>query len=623
MADKANISSEGYSDREIIYRLLKLSWKYKRGCFKAIFIQVLVLSFTLGGLNLAGVGIDFIKKQIDPAAKDPQWLFGLAPPSDFSALKVLFFISILGLLLAGLRYLLDYVYRISIVKFLQKGIVVDLRAKVYEKMQSLSFRFFDARTSGTLINRVTSDVQSVRLFIDGVIIQGTIIFISIVIYFSYMIFINFSLTTACMITIPLMVLYSRYFSKKIKPEYVKNRALMDNLVLNTVERVQGMHVVKGFVREEQELTRLGNENRAVRDQKQQIFNLLAVFNPLISMLTQLNILILLSYGGYLVIKGELMLGSGLIVFLGLLTKFSQQVNKMTMIVDNIQQSIAAAGRVFEVLDTPVEIRSPKKPVKIERVKGRVTFKNVSFEYVPGEKVLDNICFDISPGQFVGILGSTGAGKSTLTGLIPRFYDVSMGAVKIDGYDVRKFAVDNLRRQVGIVFQESFLFSNTVAANIAFGCPGANMDDIKKAAKLASAHDFIMEMPEGYDSIIGEAGNDLSGGQRQRLAIARSILLDPPILLFDDPTASVDSQTEKEIFQGIDTAMQGRTTFLVTHRIGVLKGTDFILVMHKGRIIQMGSHDELIKEEGHYRKTADIQMDGVISDDEFDEEKSSF
>lgn len=615
MASNANVSPEGYSDREIIFRLLKLSWKYRKGCLKAIFIQIVLLSFTLGGLNLTGVGIDFIKKNIDPASRDPQWLFGLTPPADWSVLEVLLFISILSLILALLRYYLNYLYKISIVKFLQQGIVVDLRSMVYEKMQRLSFRFFDARTSGTLINRVTGDVQSVRLFIDGVIIQGVIISVSLLIYFSYMVFINPVLTAACMVTIPLMLYCSRYFSRKLKPEYVKGRELMDNMIMNMVERIQGMHVVKGFVREEQELIRLGEDNLAVRNQKQQIFNLLSVFNPLIGMLNQVNILILLSYGGYLVIKGELMLGSGLIVFLGLLSRFSDQVNQMTSIVDNIQQSIAAAGRVFEVLDTPIEIHSPKKPVQIGRVKGQISFKNVSFEYVPGEKVLDNISFDVKPGQFVGILGSTGSGKSTLTGLIPRFYDVSMGAVMIDGYDVRKFAVDELRRQVGIVFQESFLFSNTVAANIAFGCPNARREDIEKAAKLASAHDFIMDMPHGYDSIIGEAGSDLSGGQRQRLAIARSILLDPPILLFDDPTAAVDSQTEKEIFQGIDTAMQGRTTFLVTHRIGVLKGTDLILVMHKGRIIQMGTHDELMKESGHYRKTADIQMDGIISDED--------
>jgi len=315
MSSTPNSSESSYSDREIIFRLLKMSWKYRKGCFKAILIQILLLSFTLAGLNLAGVGIDFIKKNMDPSSKDPMWLFGLAPPVEWSALKVLIFISVLGLIFASFRYVLNYIYKISIVKFLQQGIVVELRSMVYEKMQRLSFRFFDSRTSGTLINRVTSDVQSVRLFIDGVIIQGVIIFISMVIYFSYMVYINLILTAACMATIPLMLFVSRYFSRKLKPEYIQSRGLMDNMILNMVERVQGIHVVKGFVREEQELVRLGNDNHAIRNQKREIFGLLSLFNPMVGLLTQINFVILLGYGGYLVIKGELLLGAGLIVFL--------------------------------------------------------------------------------------------------------------------------------------------------------------------------------------------------------------------------------------------------------------------------------------------------------------------
>jgi ATP-binding cassette subfamily B protein len=320
------------------------------------------------------------------------------------------------------------------------------------------------------------------------------------------------------------------------------------------------------------------------------------------------VIVLLAYGGYLVIINELPLGTGLIVFLGLLQRFSGRVNTLAGIVDHIQQSVAAAGRVFEVLDAPIEIQTPKNPVRLKRAEGAVSFKGVSFEYNPGELVLDKIDFEIKAGQFVGILGTTGSGKSTLLSLIPRFYDSNMGSVMVDGKDVRRYEIDDLRRQIGIVFQESFLFSNTIASNISFGHPGATRDEIIRAAKIAAVHDFIMTLPQGYDTVIGEAGSDLSGGQKQRLAIARSVLLDPPIFLLDDPTASVDPETEKEIFEGIDSAMKGRTTFMVTNRISMLKRSDVVLVMHRGQIIQRGTHEELIKAKGHYRRSAIIQSE---------------
>ncbi len=612
MTNDSSQVAGGYTQKEIFKRLLKLSWKYRGGCLKAVIIQCVLLSFTIGGLNLAGVGIDFIRKGLDPGAKDPMWLFGLSPPAEWSTLQVLFFISGMSLGIACLRYYLNYSYNILMVRFLQQGIVVELRAQVYEKMQRLSFRFFDSRTSGTLINRVTGDVQSVRLFIDGVIVQGVIIVLSLGIYLAYMLTINPTLTLISTATIPFMYFYSRYFSRKVRPEYIRSRDLMDSLIFKMVERMQGIHVVKGFGREDQELKLLGDENDAVRDQKKRIILLTSVFTPSIGMLSHTSIMLLLAYGGYLVIEGALPLGSGLIVFLGLLNRFSEQVNSATNIVDNVQQSVAAAGRVFEVLDTPVDIRSPKNAVRLEKCNGEVEFRNVSFEYVPGEKVLDDISFKVCKGQFVGILGSTGSGKSTLMSLVPRFYDTGMGAVMVDGYDVRKLKIGSLRKQVGIVFQESFLFSNTIASNIAFGHPDADRARIENAAKLASAHEFITTLPKGYDTVIGESGCDLSGGQRQRLAIARAILLDPPILLLDDPTASVDSQTEKEILQGIESAMRGRTTFLVSHRIGVLMKADTILVMHKGHIVQRGTHKELMGMKGHYRQTADIQIDGKES-----------
>jgi len=239
------------------------------------------------------------------------------------------------------------------------------------------------------------------------------------------------------------------------------------------------------------------------------------------------------------------------------------------------------------------------------------FEHVHFAYVPGEPVLNDLDFEIQPGQCVGILGATGAGKSTLLSLIPRFYDPGKGIVRIDGEDVRRICLEDLRRNVGLVFQQSFLFSNTVAANIAFGCPEATCDQIERAARIAAAHDFIMELPQGYETVLGEAGVDLSGGQRQRLAIARAMLTDPPILLLDDPTASVDAETEGDIMEAIESAMQGRTTIIVTHRISVLRRADLVLVIHRGRVAQCGRYNDLIKVKGRYRRSAWVQLDGLL------------
>jgi ATP-binding cassette subfamily B protein len=595
-------------EKKIFTRLLRLSWQYRSGCIKAILLQILLLAFVILGLSLIGVGIDYIQHLVDTKSKIPVWPFGFKPPAEWSTMKVLCVIAVANVAFAVARYFLTYRYSVTIVRLLQQGIVVELRAKIYEKMQRLSFGFFDSRTSGTLINRVTGDVQSVRLFIDGVIIQGVVILISLAVYISYMLLINVKLTLLCMLTVPLMWIVSAYFSRKLKAAYTKDRDNNDKMILDMVERVQGIHVVKGFAREKEELRLLAKDNRAIRDHKGKIFWFVSLFHPTIDLLTQANIVILLAYGGYLVIHDELPLGAGLIVFLGLLQRFSAQVNTLAGIIDNIQQSVAAAHRIFEILDAPVEIFSPQNALRVQKAQGGVTFKAVSFEYNPGERVLDNVDFDIKPGQFVGILGTTGSGKSTLLSLIPRFYDVKMGAVLLDGKDVRKYDLDDLRRQIGIVFQESFLFSNTIASNISFGHPYATRDEVVKAAKIASAHDFITALPQGYDTIIGESGSDLSGGQKQRLAIARSIILEPPILLLDDPTAAVDSETEKEIFEGIESAMRGRTTFMVTHRISVLKRADIVLVMHHGKIIQRGKHEDLIKEKGHYRRCAIIQSE---------------
>jgi len=315
------------------------------------------------------------------------------------------------------------------------------------------------------------------------------------------------------------------------------------------------------------------------------------------------------------------------VFASLLEQFSGQVNNVANIVNSVQQSLIAARRVFEVLDAPIEVKSAPDALRRPRFDGAIRFENVSFAYrgivappnsaeeelsaVAGarteDRVLRDIDLEVKPGECIAILGATGAGKSVLMGLIPRFYDVTGGRLLVDGLDVRHLHVDDLRRNIGLVFQESFLFSNTVAANIAFGHPGATQAQIERAARIAAAHDFILGLPKGYDTVLGESGSSLSGGQRQRLAIARAVLLEPAILLLDDPTAAIDSETEQEILAAMDSAIRGRTTFIIAHRLSTLRRADLILVLDRHTIVQRGTHEQLMAEQGPYLRVAKLQL----------------
>ncbi|MCI0357866.1 MAG: ABC transporter ATP-binding protein/permease [Planctomycetaceae bacterium] len=553
-----------------------------------------------------------------------------------------------GLVLAMelVRGSLNYVYALSAGTLIHTRIVPDLRGRVYDKLQRLSFRFFDANATGSIIQRVTSDTQSVRAFIDGVLIQFVLLTVSLVCYLAYMLSLNVGLTLACLATTPIMWLVTVIFSRIVRPMYDRNRELVDRVVLRLAESIQGVHVIKGFGREREEIARFATDNRAVKDQQTGIFWRVSIFGPTIGYMTQINLVILLAYGGWLVTRNELALGSGLVVFAGLLQQFSSQVANLTNIANSVQQSLSGARRVFEILDTPVAIESPPSAIRLRSptlrvgqaaeeasldeptdgngedfspqlahaehgpTLGRIEFDHVWFEYIPGVPVLKDVTFTVEPGQRVAILGATGAGKSTLLALLCRFYDPTRGRILVDGHDLRDVDLDDLRRSIGLVFQETFLFSNTVSANIAFGHPDAMMNDVELAAKIAAAHEFIAALPHGYDTVLGEGGLDLSGGQRQRLAIARAVLLDPAILLLDDPAAAIDPHTEHEILTAMQRAMQGRTTLVIAHRLSTLRQCNQVIVMDNGRIAQYGTHTSLMQADGHYRDAAESQLAGA-------------
>jgi len=590
----------------LIRRLFGLAWRYRLHCLQVLGIQLVLLTMGIVGLSFTGLGIDYIRHKMDGTPLAANQLH-LSLPADWPPLHVLGLIAGLILVLAVGRALLNYAYAISINVLVQQKLVVDLRGEVYEKLQRLSFRFFDANSTGSIITRVTGDVQAVRMFVDQVLMQSVIMVISLTVYVIYMASLHPGLTLACLATTPVLWLMSAWFSRKIQPEYAHNRTLVERMVQTLAESIQGIAVTKGFGREAEDRAKFEAANQACFDQQRGIFWRLSLFTPAIGFLTRINIIVLLGYGGWLVAHNRLPFGTGLIVFAGLLEQFSGQINNVVNIVNSVQQSLIGARRVFEILDAPVEVKSAPTALRRPKLTGEVRFENVSFTYDGAEAVVREIDLTVQPGQCVAILGATGAGKSMLMSLIPRFFDPTSGRLLLDGIDARQLNLDDLRRNIGLVFQESFLFSNTVAANIAFGHPEATSAQIERAARIAAAHDFILGLPKGYDTVLGESGNTLSGGQRQRLAIARAVLLEPPILLLDDPTAAIDSETEHEIFEALDRAIAGRTTFIVAHRLSTLRRADFIIVMEDGRIVQRGTHEQLMKADGPYLRVANLQL----------------
>ena len=605
--DRDRITDNHYSTKNLIRRLLSLAWQFRADCVWSVVLSLLLLLLGIAGLKLLGLVIDIIRRALDHSLPPSVYPFDWHPPPDWSALQTVTAIAVTIMVLALLRAVLTYSYNMITARLTQGEIVPALRAQMYAKLQRLSFSFFDTHGSNSIFNRVTGDVQNTRLFVDGVLLQGVNMILTLAAYAFFMWRIQPALTLACLsVSLPLAWL-AQFYSARLRPGYLQNRELTDNMILLFSESVRGMQTVKGFAAESHQVRRFEAANDNVSSQQRKIFWDLSVFTPGTQMLSQLSLVILFAYGGWLYVQGKIPLGSGLVVFAGLLQQFTGQVATISTIANSVQQSLAAARRVFEVLDTPVEVQSRPDAIQPARLTGQITFENVSFGYSAEKPVLTDISFTARSGQVIGIFGMTGAGKSSLLGLIPRFYDPHRGRLLADGQDLRDLDLDAFRRQIGIVYQESFLFSNTVAANIAFGHPQATMAQIEQAARIASAHDFITALPHGYETVLGEAGVDLSGGQRQRLALARALILQPPILILDDPTASVDAKTENEIVSALRNAMTGRTAFVVSSRLSLLRRADLILVLEDGRLTQSGTHDELVHRPGPYHETALLQI----------------
>jgi len=604
------LSSPPQASRHVVRRLLSIAWQYRARCAAVLGAQVCLLLLTMASMGLSGAAMDVLHATLVAAPKDapaPRFPFGLSPPAQLSGFDLVLAIAGLIAVMGVLRALLSYTYQVAVADLVQGRIVPKLRAQVYDKLHQLSFCFFDRHDSGTLLNRLTEDVQSLRAFIDAVLIQGLVVVLALSTYGGYMLHTHVGLALACLGTTPILWLVTARFSQRIIPAYAKSRERLDSLVSRVTETVHGIQVILGFAATRKVLDELAHDNAQLLDSQQAIFHRVSRYTPTVDALTHINTLALLSYGGALVVQGQLTFGD-LVVFAGLLQQFATQVTTLATIIDTLQQSLIGARRVFEVLDEPLDIVSPPEPRPLPRVRGQLRFERVSFGYTTDKHVLNDIHIDVRPGECIAIYGAAGAGKTSLLSLVPRFYDVTQGSIRVDGIDVRELSLHELRQQVAMVFQESFLFSHTIAENIAFGRPGADHISIEHAARLACADEFIEGLPKGYQTPLGELASNLSGGQRQRLAVARSLLTDPQVLLLDDVTAALDAETTRAISASLRGAAQGRTTLMVTHRLELLQQADRILVLERGRIVQQGTHLQLATQTGLYSELLELHAE---------------
>jgi len=480
------------------------------------------------------------------------------------------------------------------------GVEYDLRDELYAKLLRLSFGFYDRHQTGQLMSRATVDLQAVRFFLGyGLIFLFqhilTVVGVTVVLFI-----VNWKLALAATAFTPVLVFLAFRYSQVSHPVLRDVQQRMADVATVAEENIVGVHVVKSFAQEESEAAKFGERTESLFRRSLDANRQRAVYVPLLSFLPLIAQATVLLYGGRMVASGELALDS-FFAFNVLVLMLVMPLRMLGMWIGQAQRATASGERIFEVIDESEDVRDAAGAVVLPPGDGRVVFEDVGFAYAEGRPVLEGVDLEIEPGRTIALIGHTGSGKTTLASLVPRFYDVTAGRITIDGTDVRDMKVATLRRAIGIVAQDPFLFSATVRENIAFGAPGATDEDVLRAARLAQAHEFIEELPNGYDTMVGERGITLSGGQRQRIAIARALILDPRILVLDDATASVDATTEARIRLGLREAMKGRTTLIVAHRLSTIALADELVVLDRGRIVARGTQAELLEGSAVFRE----------------------
>jgi ATP-binding cassette subfamily B protein/subfamily B ATP-binding cassette protein MsbA len=477
-------------------------------------------------------------------------------------------------------------------------LLAELRARLFTQLQALPLSFFDKRPIGDLMSRLLSDVDTLnQLFSQGLtqLLGSVLALVGILIA---MCVLNWRLALVCYTIIPAMLATTAFFAARARSAFRKARQTVGAVTANLQEDIVGVRQAQALNRTDVNIQKFRDRNAANRDANVAAVGITSAFSPAIDILSTLSMALVIGYGGWLVFGGRLSIGL-LAAFLIYTQQFFRPVQLAASVYTLIQSALAGAERIYTILDEAKEPADPPDAIVLDAPKGRITFEHVSFAYDPARPVLDDVSFDVAPGQTVALVGKTGAGKTTIAGLIPRFYDVTHGRVLLDGHDVRTLTRKSVRRPIAMVLQEPFLFSGSIADNIAYGRATATRAEIERAARAVDAHDFIAALPGGYDTPLGEGGGTLSQGQRQLVAFARAVLADPRILILDEATANIDTRTEGVIQRALGTLLAGRTSVVIAHRLSTIRSADLILVIDAGRIVERGTHDELIEANGVY------------------------
>ncbi|MFC1898858.1 ABC transporter ATP-binding protein [Chloroflexota bacterium] len=570
---------------KILLRLLVFARKYWRWLLLALICLLASSVFTLTVPRVLGNAID---ATIGSGERSFLWI---------AAGIVLAATALRGLSEYGSRYFREYV---------SQKTSYDIRNAIYDKLQRLSFSYHDQSQTGQLMSRATVDVEAVRRFFGmGVLRVVEIIIMSIMVSW-LLISINWELALLTLAFMPVIGWRTVVINRRLRPIWLKVQQLMGVLGTTLEENLIGIRIVKGFARQKEESRKFSGQATELYDQRINAARQMAINMPIILFLTTIPAVLIMWYGGRQVMAGSLTIGnlSEFIMYMGIL---AMPIRHLGMVVNIFSGTISSGQRIMEILDAQSPVEEKSGALELGDVNGTISFENVNFSYDSKVTALQDIDFNVKPGQLVALLGSSGSGKSTIANLICRFYDVTSGRITVDGVDIRDVTLSSLRRNIGAVQQDIFLFSSTVQGNIAYGATNADIDEVISAAKAAQLHDFIENLSEGYDTWVGERGINFSGGEKQRLAIARTLLINPKVLILDDSTSSVDAETEHLIHQALDKLVQGRTTFIITHRLPIIKSADLILVLDKGQIVERGKHDELITKDGLYRQIYDSQL----------------
>lgn len=512
----------------------------------------------------------------------------------------------IGLIVLHLiRYALLYLSRWTVALAAQQ-LVYELAQRLFENVERLSLRFYERNGTGDIISRATSDVGVIQQAVTGGVVNGIVGLVNMVAFGIVMVFLDWRLALMVFATLPMLTVVSYLTAEILRQKYIVVREKMSSVNSVLAENITGVRVAKAFSQESASTERFQGKNRENLDANMATAVVQAISTPVIQLISALGMVLVLYFGTTREMAGSLSLGT-LVAFASYLVTFYQPVADLIQINNTIQQALAGAERIFEFLDERPDVVDKPDAIDLENVRGSVRFDHVWFHYIEGQSVLQDIVVEAKPGQIVALVGHTGSGKTTMINLLPRFYDPNGGRILIDGHDIRDVTVKSLRRNLAVVLQETFLFSGTIKDNIAYGRLGASDEDIFAAAREAHADEFIQRLPGGFEWQVGEGGAMLSRGQRQRISLARAILRDPKILILDEATSDVDTETEVYIQRALERVMRGRTVFVIAHRLSTIRNADQIIVLNHGRVIERGTHEELLAQNGHYRGLYDIQF----------------